>query len=191
MASVVCLPAPYDPRERTLFAQRGEWGMCCADERKVSIRPAEANASASQVTTRLETGRDGVTPKPTRGTGVRRVLFVGDDVQVLPAIEHVIADLFSVATATSGKVALRMLDYDHFDVVVSDMRMSGMNGVEFLALARDFAPNCARIMLTDHVIDAQTSEALTEIRISAWLTKPCDAETFVAVLTDVVARGSL
>jgi CheY-like chemotaxis protein len=132
----------------------------------------------------------GMTPKATRCAGISRALLVGDDVQVLADIEHAIAGLFYVATSTSGEAALRMLEHDHFDVVVYDQCMSGMNGVEFLALAEDFAPECARIMLADNPIEAQDDEALTAARVSALLTRQYDAETLIAVLTAAVAGRS-
>ena len=66
-----------------------------------------------------------------------RVLFVDDEPRVLEAIQRMLFDAagdWEVTTAASGPEALSILDASRFDVIVTDMRMPGMDGVELLAL---------------------------------------------------------
>ncbi len=78
-----------------------------------------------------------------------RVLLVDDDVQVLRALErmfkHRVGD---VRTTTSPREALDILDREPFDVVISDYRMSELDGAAFLALVAERHPRSRRILLS-------------------------------------------
>ena len=63
----------------------------------------------------------------------RRILFVDDEPNVLAGLRRLFRPFrrsWEVRTATSGKEALDLMKSQHFDVVVSDMRMPRMNGAE-------------------------------------------------------------
>ena len=78
-----------------------------------------------------------------------RVLFVDDEPRVLEAIERTLFQLdldWEVSFAEGGSAALAELEKAHFDVVVSDMRMPGMDGATFLNRVRDASPATARTL---------------------------------------------
>ena len=67
-----------------------------------------------------------------------KILFVDDDQKILNAISRQFDEVFEVETANDPKLALEMLETDGpFAVVVSDMRMPGMNGIELLAQIKE------------------------------------------------------
>ncbi|MCK5547005.1 MAG: response regulator, partial [Rhodospirillaceae bacterium] len=87
----------------------------------------------------------------------RKVLLVDDEVNVLNGLKRQLRKQFDISTATSGQEALQIAGQeDPFAVVVSDMRMPGMNGVEVLERMQEISPDTTRVMLTGNA-DQQTA----------------------------------
>jgi HD-like signal output (HDOD) protein/ActR/RegA family two-component response regulator len=113
-----------------------------------------------------------------------RVLFVDDEVRVLEAIERVLFELdtnWETCFVNSGERALAELAKQPFDVIVSDMRMPGMDGVALLTKACELYPRTVRIVLS-----GQTDEeaALKMVRVAhQFLAKPCGSETLFRVIS--------
>lgn len=112
-----------------------------------------------------------------------RVLFVDDEQAVLDglcrSLFH-ISEEWDVDTATSGSQALEIIRQRPPDVVVSDMRMPGMDGAELLTLTCEACPEAVRIVLS-----GQTDlEAALRVAPFAhqFLAKPCDVETIRGVI---------
>jgi len=107
-----------------------------------------------------------------------RVLCVDDEPNVLHALRRALGRRFAVTTATSGEAGLNTLRTDGpFAVVVSDMRMPGMNGAVFLGRVRAHAPDTARILLTGHSDVETAAAAVNEGQLFRFLTKPCGPDT--------------
>lgn len=107
----------------------------------------------------------------------RRVLFVDDEAFILEAMERQVGDEFDVQTASSGSNALSVLKGGaQFAVIVADMRMPIMNGVEFLVKAREIDSKFVAIMLTGNT-DRQTAiDAVEKGQVFHFLTKPCNRD---------------
>lgn len=111
-------------------------------------------------------------------TAPLRVLFVDDEKMILDGLRrqlHSMRTVWHIRYALSGDEALRHLEETPADVVVSDMRMPGMTGVELLAKVHRRWPEAVRIVLS-----GQTDQAdlLADIGvIHQFLQKPCDTET--------------
>lgn len=113
----------------------------------------------------------------------KRVLFVDDEPKVLVAFERQLHEQFDISTATSGSAALEMIASDSpFAVIISDMRMPGMDGVEFLAAAKQRTPDSVRVMLTGNADQQTAIEAVNEGSIFRFLTKPCTTEVLVRTI---------
>ena len=111
------------------------------------------------------------------------VLCVDDERAVLDGLSLHLRRRFQVLTAQSGPEALAVLGREpSVAVVMSDMRMPGMDGATFLARAREAAPDTVRLLLTGQAhIDAAIA-AINEGRIFRFLTKPCPPQTMMAAV---------
>ncbi|MGD0090378.1 MAG: HD domain-containing phosphohydrolase [Planctomycetota bacterium] len=78
-----------------------------------------------------------------------------------------------------------------FAVVVSDMRMPNMNGIQFLAKVKERAPDAVRVMLTGHADLATAVEAVNEDNIFRFLVKPCSPESLLRAIADAVRQYQL
>ena len=112
-----------------------------------------------------------------------RILFVDDDPNILSGYQRQLRKMFSIHTAANGEEGLnRLSEAGPFSVVVSDFRMPGLDGIQFLTRVREAAPDTVRILLTGYA-DLQTAiEAINEGNIFRLLTKPCDTENLLKAL---------
>ncbi|MCU1428240.1 MAG: response regulator receiver protein, partial [Actinomycetia bacterium] len=80
-----------------------------------------------------------------------RVLFVDDDANVLSGLRRMLRGMrfeWDMQFAASGEEAIALLRSKAFDVLISDMRMPGVDGLQLLRMARDERPSVVRIVLT-------------------------------------------
>jgi len=112
-----------------------------------------------------------------------RILFVDDEQSLLNGIERRFGLDFDLSTANSGAEALEIMDEKGpFAVVVTDMRMPKMDGIEFLKLARLKSPDTVYIMLTGNQDQGTAIRALNEGHVFRFLTKPCQSSELVKVV---------
>jgi response regulator RpfG family c-di-GMP phosphodiesterase len=121
-----------------------------------------------------------------------RILFVDDEPVLLQGYQRLLRNEFQVTTAVGGAAALTMVEHlGPFAVVLSDMRMPGMDGVEFLRKVKTLAPDTVRIMLTG-VSELQTAiNAVNEGSIFRFLSKPSNKDVLVKTLTEALAQHHL
>ncbi len=115
-----------------------------------------------------------------------RVLFVDDEPRVLEAIQRMLSDAagsWEVLTASSGEKALEMLEKSSFDVIVTDIRMPGMDGGTLLAKVNERWPSITRIVLSGHTDQEHALRAMGSAH--QFLSKPCSPK----VLTEVVENA--
>jgi two-component system response regulator HupR/HoxA len=119
------------------------------------------------------------------------VLVVDDESDILRAFELSYGDDFTVLTAQGGARALDVLANEDVSVIVSDQRMPGMDGSEFLERSMAVRPNSVRIVLTGYTdIDALV-RAVNRSRIYRYLTKPWDDEEMRTALTRAIELFNL
>ena len=107
-----------------------------------------------------------------------KVLFVDDDERLLRGLQRQLSQKFSLDCVSDPVVAQQQLDRSGpYAVVVSDMRMPRLTGVELLSHVRDVFPDTVRIMLTGEADLNTTIAAVNEGHIFRFLTKPCGAES--------------
>jgi arabinose-5-phosphate isomerase len=122
------------------------------------------------------------------------VLCVDDEPQVLEGLALGLGRTYTVKTAPSGSAALAMLrTLPEITVIISDMRMPGLNGAQFLAATRTIAPNARRLLLTgDTGLDSAIA-AVNQGGIFRFLSKPCPPplllETVAAAVEDYEAEA--
>jgi response regulator RpfG family c-di-GMP phosphodiesterase len=112
-----------------------------------------------------------------------KILFVDDDPNILSAYTRNLRKRYRMTTAGGGEEALQLVQTEGpFSVVVSDMRMPGMDGIELLTHVRHFHPDSVRIMLTGNADMGTAIDAVNQGNIFRFLTKPCEVEDLASVL---------
>lgn len=113
-----------------------------------------------------------------------KILCVDDEPNVLQAHQRALRKDFHVETALSGEQALKMIaESGPYAVIVSDMRMPIMDGVQLLARVKEVAPDTTRIMLTGNADQQTATEAVNEGHIFRFLNKPCPPEQLAKALS--------
>lgn len=110
-----------------------------------------------------------------------KVLCVDDEPNVLDGIKRHLRRHFDVKTAGGGVEGLRSIQEEGpFAVVVSDLRMPRMDGIEFLSKVNECAPDTTRILLTGDADLTAAIAAVNEGNIFRFLTKPCPSASLIA-----------
>jgi len=121
-----------------------------------------------------------------------RILFVDDDPNILAAFQRQLRKYFQVYTALGGNEGLKAVEgRDPFAVIVSDLRMPGMDGIQFLSRVRQTAPDSVRMMLTGNADLPTAISAVNEGNIFRFMTKPCEQQDLLKALSDGVRQYQL
>jgi response regulator RpfG family c-di-GMP phosphodiesterase len=122
----------------------------------------------------------------------QQILLVDDDANVLAGFQRTLRKQFSIDTAASGAQALAKLKSEGpYAVVVADMQMPNMNGVEFLQQAEAQSPDTVRIMLTGNADQTTAVDAVNQGHIFRFLNKPCPSATITLALEAGLKQHSL
>jgi putative nucleotidyltransferase with HDIG domain len=116
------------------------------------------------------------------------ILLVDDEENILKAVQRLLMDEdFDIETATSGEDALEKLQtLINVGLIVSDQRMPGMNGAEFLGRSQEYAPHAQRILLTGYSDINATIEAINRGGAGRYLSKPWDDDELIGAIRDAV-----
>jgi response regulator RpfG family c-di-GMP phosphodiesterase len=113
----------------------------------------------------------------------KRILCVDDEPNVLEGYRRALRKDFDITIAAGGPEALELINGgQEFAVVMSDMRMPVMDGVQFLRRVREIAPNSVRMMLTGNADQQTAIDAVNEGNIFRFLNKPCSPENMANAL---------
>ncbi len=122
----------------------------------------------------------------------KRVLFVDDEVIVLYGLRRVLRCLepeWDLCFATSGREALEVMASSPVDVVVTDMRMPGMDGAELLLTVKERYPDVVRIILSGYSDPHLIFKSIGSTH--QFLAKPCDPETVRKTISNAVGLRSI
>ena len=121
-----------------------------------------------------------------------RVLCVDDEANVLAALTRTLRSRYDVVTADSAAAGLAVLaSSPPFAVVVSDLRMPGIDGAAFLAQVRQLAPDTVRVLLTGNADLGSAITAVNEGQLFRFLVKPCAPDTLLAALGAAIDQHRL
>ena len=122
----------------------------------------------------------------------RRILFVDDEPMILAGLRRSLRSIRAAWTmdfASSGPEALEMMARAPFDVVVTDMRMPGMDGAQLLREVEKRHPRCLRFVLSGH---SEQEAILRTVNLAhQFVSKPCDAEEIRVKITGAFALDAL
>lgn len=121
-----------------------------------------------------------------------QILFVDDDANVLSAYRRSLHKRYQITTCLSGDEGLTKLATEGpFAVVVADMQMPGMNGIQFLQRAQEQSPETVRLMLTGNADQKTAADAVNQGHVFSFLTKPCPPESLDAALANALKQYRL
>jgi len=121
-----------------------------------------------------------------------KILFVDDDANLLASYERQLRKQFPIETSLGVKEGLVAIkERSPYAVVVSDLRMPEMDGIQFLSKVREITPDTVRMMLTGYADLQNTIDAVNEGNIFRFLTKPCSPETLVKSLSAGIGQYRL
>ncbi len=113
-----------------------------------------------------------------------KILCVDDEPNILSGYQRALRKQFEIETASGGAEALQKIKAcGPYAVLVTDMRMPGMDGVQFLQEARRVAPDSVRIMLTGNADQQTATDAVNDGHIFRFLSKPCPPEDLARALS--------
>ena len=122
----------------------------------------------------------------------RTLLLVDDEPNILNALKRLLRhDGYHIVTATSAAEGLQRLAERPIDVIVSDQRMPGMTGVEFLHRARALYPSTVRLVLSGFTELQSIIDAVNEGAIYKFLTKPWDDQRLRAHVAEAFRQKEL
>lgn len=121
-----------------------------------------------------------------------RILLVDDESNVLSALKRALfEEPLEITSATSAEEALEIMKERSFKIVISDERMIGMQGSEFLARVRENYPDTIRIMLTGHATLEAAMKAVNEGEIYRFFSKPWDDHNLKFAIRSAIEKFDL
>jgi response regulator RpfG family c-di-GMP phosphodiesterase len=121
-----------------------------------------------------------------------KVLLVDDDLNILQAYTRTLRSNFKVSTSDNGADGLQILKEEGpFAVIVTDYRMPKMDGIQFLAYAKELTPDTIRIMLSGQADLEVSIQAINEGNIFRFLNKPCPTDQLIKVLNTAMEQYRL
>jgi two-component system response regulator HupR/HoxA len=118
----------------------------------------------------------------------RTILFVDDEEKVLKSLERGLLDEpYNCYFAKSGKSALEILEQNEVHIIVTDMRMPEMSGLELLRIVKEKYPHIVRLVLSGYTQVTTLLTAINQGEIFKFITKPWKLEEeFKTVLQEAV-----
>lgn len=111
----------------------------------------------------------------------KTVLLVDDEIHVLNALKRLLRNEdYNLVVATGGEEALAILETQSVELVVSDHRMPGMTGVQFLKTVKERRPDTVRVALSGYADVAVIVDAINHGEIFRFITKPWDDDELKA-----------
>lgn len=121
-----------------------------------------------------------------------RVLCVDDESRVVEGLALHLRKDYQVVTALSGEEGLKVLKQSGgAAVVISDMRMPGMDGATFLSRVKQFFPDATRLLLTGEPGRDAAVSAVNTANVFRFLTKPCPPDTLKTAVEAAVVQHRL
>lgn len=124
----------------------------------------------------------------------KAILLVDDETKVLSSLSRslLMEDYNEIKTATNGQEGLDLINETaDLAVVVSDYMMPGMNGIDFLARAREIRPDASRILLTGLADLEMALDAVNKGNVYRFLLKPCPSDVFIGAIQDGIRYHQL
>jgi len=124
-------------------------------------------------------------------TKLPSVLMVDDQPEVCHLLSLLAGEQYQCIEACSSDAAMQILCDIDVDVIVSDLRMPGMNGIELLRRAQSVRPNAARILISGYSESDDIIESINQGHILYFIRKPFERRTIQAILQQAAQHSQL
>jgi len=117
----------------------------------------------------------------------KRILFVDDDRSILDGLRRMLYQMrrqWKMEFVTAASDALKVMEHTHYDVIVSDLRMPGMDGIELLEKVRIKYPDTIRFMLSGYA--EQIAQGRAAKCVHQYLSKPSSADYLKKMISRAV-----
>lgn len=121
------------------------------------------------------------------------VILVDDEDMVITSVRAFLTleTDYNIHGFTSPTQAVKYLESNPADVIVSDYLMPQLNGIQLLAKAKELQPEAARILLTGHADKNSAIQAINEVGLYHYLEKPWDNAQLLLIIKSAIERTSL
>ncbi|MBI3680188.1 MAG: response regulator [Acidobacteria bacterium] len=121
------------------------------------------------------------------------VVIVDDEEMVITSVRAFLRleTEYAIHGFTLPGEAVKFLETNPVDVVVSDYLMPKMNGLELLAKSKQFQPEAARVLLTGHADKQSAIRAINDVGLYQYLEKPWDNQQLLLVIQSAIERTTL
>src|SRR5579859_6959185 len=119
------------------------------------------------------------------------ILFVDDDIRIVSGLQRTLRKEYEMEISGGPGDALDAIREAPYAVVVSDLKMPGMNGVEFLTRVKQLAPDTVRVLLTGQADLDTAIAAVNDGHVFRFLTKPCPQAVLTTTLDAALAQYRL
>lgn len=123
--------------------------------------------------------------------GKYKILMVDDDEMLLSSFSRTLGRHFRLTTVASAEEALKLVGNTEYAVVVSDIMMPGMSGLEFLAKLKELSPDTVRIVLTGVASASNAIEAINSGYVFRFKSKPISAESMRETIDEGIRHFAL
>ena len=118
-----------------------------------------------------------------------KVLFVDDDQLVLTCLERLFGKRFNIDTALGSDAALdALMNRGPYAVIVSDLRMPKLSGIQLLTRARQLSSQTVGVILTGNADFPDADEALRNGLVFKFIDKPCHPDVLRKVVEEALAH---
>lgn len=128
-----------------------------------------------------------------------RILLLDDEPNILNALRRCLGNIDSrrlnghalrLDTFTSAEAALQSCEENDFDLLVTDYRMPGMSGVDFLVRAIDSQPTAPRVIISGYADRSAIIAAINQARLTRFVEKPWDDEQLQAAIVEILGGSA-
>ena len=115
-----------------------------------------------------------------------KIMIVDDDKNLRRTLQVILEDQgLDVISAEDGFEAIKMASENQIDLILMDMRMPGMDGVEAFSEIRQILPDCTVVMITGHATEDQIQYALSK-GVKTCLSKPLSIEQLLETVSEML-----
>lgn len=119
------------------------------------------------------------------------LLLIDDEIEIVKSLQRQFRKKYKVFIAINTVEAEEIIEHEHINVVITDQRMPGMTGVEFLSKIKKQHPEIIRLILTGYADIEVVIQAINEGNIFRYVTKPWNPDELNNIVDDAFERYSL